>query len=232
MRVVIADDSVLVREGLARLLTDAGLSVQSTCGDATELLAAVEAARPDVVIIDVRMPPTHTDEGLRAAARIRRCWPGIGVVVLSQYVEVALATDLLADGTAGVGYLLKDRVTRVDEFASAVRRVGEGRSVIDPEVVTQLLSRRRHDDAMARLTPRERQVLELMAEGLSNQAIANAISVTRRSVEKHVSNILDKLGLEPAEGTHRRVVAVLRYLAGTDEQGAWTRARDPAEWRA
>lgn len=212
MRVTIADDAVLLREGVVHLLTDAGFDVVAAVGDAHALLAAVEADPPDVAIVDIRMPPTHTDEGLRAAFDIRVRWPDVGVLVLSQYVEVALATRLLATGTDGLGYLLKDRITQVEEFADAVRRVGEGGSSLDASVVSELLVRRERMGGIDRLTGREREVLALMAEGVSNAGIASRFVVSRRAVEKHITNIFDKLGLPPDDDAHRRVVAVLRYL--------------------
>ena len=213
MRVVIAEDSVLLREGLARLLDEAGFDVVEAVPDGEQLLRAVAEHTPDVVVADVRMPPTHTDEGLRAALVIRKRWPGVAVLVLSQYVEERYATDLLAGDTRGVGYLLKDRVADVDEFVAALRRVGDGGAALDPEVVSQLLlrGRRRPLDA---LTPREQEVLRLMAEGRSNGAIAAALVVTDGAVEKHVSSIFTKLGLAPADTDHRRVLAVLSYLDG------------------
>jgi DNA-binding NarL/FixJ family response regulator len=212
MRVVLADDSVLLREGVARLLGDAGFEVVGQCGTAEDLVRKVRMHQPDVAIIDIRMPPTHTDEGLRAAKSIREQWPKVGVLVLSQYVEPAYALELLQDSAEGVGYLLKDRVADVDEFAGAVRRVAEGGSALDPSVVSQLVGRRRRDDPLAELTAREREVLGLMAEGRSNVAIANKLVVTPRAVEKHVTNIFAKLGLRDAEKDHRRVLAVLRFL--------------------
>lgn len=213
MRVVIAEDSVLLREGLARLLDEAGFDVVEAVPDGEQLLRAVAQHTPDVVVADVRMPPTHTDEGLRAALVIRKRWPGVAVLVLSQYVEERYATELLAGDTKGVGYLLKDRVADVDEFVAALRRVGDGGAALDPEVVSQLLlrGRRRPLDA---LTPREQEVLKLMAEGRSNGAIAAALVVTDGAVEKHVSSIFTKLGLAPADTDHRRVLAVLSYLDG------------------
>ena len=212
MRVAIAEDSVLLREGVARLLTDAGFEVVARCGDAGELRQATAALRPDVVIVDIRMPPTHTDEGLRAAVEIRATHPGIGVLVLSQYVEPALAMTLFADSADGVGYLLKDRVSDVAEFVAAVRRVAGGGAAVDPMIVTALLSRRRTDDPLARLTPREREVLELMATGHSNQGIADRLVITLRAVEKYVSSIFGKLGLPATGGESRRVLAVLLFL--------------------
>ena len=213
MRVVIAEDSVLLREGLARLLDEAGFDVVEAVPDGEQLLRAVAEHTPDVVVADVRMPPTHTDEGLRAALVIRTRWPAVAVLVLSQYVEERYATELLAGDTEGVGYLLKDRVADVDEFVAALRRVGDGGAALDPEVVSQLLlrGRRRPLDA---LTPREQEVLRLMAEGRSNGAIAAALVVTDGAVEKHVSSIFTKLGLAPADTDHRRVLAVLSYLDG------------------
>jgi DNA-binding NarL/FixJ family response regulator len=212
VRVVLADDSVLLREGIARLLEEAGFEVVGQAGDADQLLLKVRSYSPDVAIVDIRMPPTHTDEGLRAAREIREKHPGTGVLVLSQYVEAEYALDLLAESAEGVGYLLKDRVADVGEFAAAVRRVGEGGSALDPAVVAQLVGRRRKDDPLDRLTPREREVLELMAEGRSNQAICERMFVTERAVEKHVTSIFSKLALTADAGDHRRVLAVLAYL--------------------
>ena len=213
MRVVIAEDSVLLREGLSRLLDEAGFEVVDAVGDGEQLLRSVGEYRPDVVIADVRMPPTHRDEGVRAALVIRQRWPETAVLVLSQYVEERYATELLAGETRGVGYLLKDRVADVDEFTEALRRVGRGGTALDPEVVSQLLARGRRRPLDA-LTPREQDVLKLMAEGRSNGAIAAQMVVTEGAVEKHVSSIFTKLGLAPAEGDHRRVLAVLSYLEG------------------
>ena len=213
MRVVIAEDSVLLREGLARLLDEAGFEVVDAVGDGEQLLRSVGELRPDVVVADVRMPPTHRDEGVRAALVIRQRWPETAVLVLSQYVEERYATELLAGETRGVGYLLKDRVADVDEFTEALRRVGRGGTALDPEVVSQLLARGRRRPLDA-LTPREQDVLKLMAEGRSNGAIAAQMVVTEGAVEKHVSSIFTKLGLAPAEGDHRRVLAVLSYLEG------------------
>jgi DNA-binding NarL/FixJ family response regulator len=213
MRVVIADDSVLLREGLARVLADAGFEVVGQAGDATKLMAEVEAARPDVVIVDIRMPPTHTDEGLRAARDLRSRYPGMGVLVLSQFVRPSYALELLADGADGVGYLLKDRVADVAELADSVRRVAEGGSVLDPSVVSQLVARRRSgEDSIGRLTEREREVLALMAEGRSNRAIAGRLFVTEHTVEKHIQNILAKLDIFESAEDHRRVLAVLKFL--------------------
>ena len=212
MRVAIADDAVLLREGVARLLTDAGFEVVATYGDAESLLVDLETRPVDVCVLDIKMPPTFTDEGLRAAAAIRARWPRVGVVVLSQYVELGLATRLLADGAEGLGYLLKDRVADVEEFVDAVRRVGEGGSALDPTVVSQMLSRRQADEDLGRLTPREYLVLEAMAQGLANRAIADRLHVSVRAVEKHVTNIFDKLGLVVGVQGDRRVLAVLRFL--------------------
>jgi DNA-binding NarL/FixJ family response regulator len=212
VRVVIAEDSVLLREGISRVLTDSGLEIAGAVGDAEQLLRAIENQRPDVTVVDVRMPPTHTDEGVRAALVIRRQWPEVGVLVLSQYVEERYATDLIASDTRGVGYLLKDRVAEVAEFVEAVRRVGAGGTALDPEVVAQLLVRSRRADPLEALTPREREVLQLMAEGRSNSAIAANLVVTEGAVEKHVNSIFMKLDLPPADTDHRRVLAVLRYI--------------------
>ena len=214
MRVAIAEDAVLLREGIARLLGDAGSEVVAACGDAETLLAGLEDIAVDVCILDIKMPPTFTDEGLRAAITIRSRWPQTGVLVLSQYVELGLAVPLLADGAEGVGYLLKDRVADVEGFLDAVRRVADGGSALDPAVVSQLLARRRTDDVLSRLTPREHLVLEAMAQGLSNPAIADRLNVTVRAVEKHVTNIFDKLDLPVAGDSDRRVLAVLRLLRG------------------
>ncbi len=211
-RVVIADDSVLLREGIARLLEDAGFEIVGQAGDGDELLLKVRSYAPDVAIVDIRMPPTHTDEGLRAAQEIRERHPGVGVLVLSQYVESGYALELLQGNAEGVGYLLKDRVSDVKEFAAAVKRVADGGSALDPEVVSRLVGRRRGDDPLTQLTPREREVLELMAEGRSNQAIAEKMVVTLRAVEKHVTSIFGKLRLPADEQDHRRVLAVLTYL--------------------
>ena len=212
MRVVIADDSVLLREGIAKLLEDAGFEVAGQSGTADDLLLKVRSYKPDVAIIDIRMPPTQTDEGLRAAKEIRERHPDVGVLVLSQYVESAYAMELLAESAEGVGYLLKDRVSDVGEFAAAVRRVGEGGSALDPAIVSQLVGRRRRDDPIDTLTPREREVLEHMAQGRSNQGIAEALVVTERAVEKHVTSIFGKLRLPHAAEDHRRVLAVLTFL--------------------
>lgn len=212
MRIVIAEDSVLLRAGLTRILADAGEEVVATVGDADELLGAVERHQPDLCIVDVRMPPTHTDDGLRAALAIRNRWKQIGILVLSQYVEERYASELLAASGVGIGYLLKDRIADLAEFVDAVRRVGGGGTALDPEVVAQLLARARRQDPLERLTPREREVLSLMAEGRSNPAIARALVVTDKAVEKHVSNILTKLDLPPDGDDHRRVLAVLQWV--------------------
>jgi DNA-binding NarL/FixJ family response regulator len=212
VRVVIAEDSVLLREGVARLLTDAGCEVVASCGSADELLQRMPGLDPDVAILDIRLPPTHTDEGLRAALRIREERPSVGVLVLSQYVELGLALELLSGSAEGIGYLLKDRVGDVPEFVAAVRRVAGGGSALDPVIVSTLLSRRRADDPLADLTPREREVLGLMAEGRSNQGIADALVITQRAVEKYVSTVFGKLGLPSTGSESRRVLAVLMYL--------------------
>ncbi len=213
MRIVIADDAVLLREGLIRLLTEHGHQVAAAVGDGDALVQAVVTHRPDVSIVDVRMPPSHTDEGLRAAVQARALVPATPILVLSQYVEVSYADDLLATG-AGVGYLLKDRVAAIGEFLDALDRVAAGGTVLDPEVITQLFARRRRDDPLRDLTPREREVLGLMAEGHSNTAIARTLVVTDGAVEKHVRNIFTKLDLPPDVEQHRRVRAVLAYLRG------------------
>ena len=217
LRVVIAEDSVLLREGLTRLLTDRGLEVVAGVGDGEALLGAIHElaaadALPDVVVADVRMPPTHTDEGVRACVTLRGLYPSLGVLVLSQYVEERYASELLAGSTRGVGYLLKDRVAEVREFVDAVVRVAAGGTALDPEVVQQLLSRSRRGDVLERLTPREREVLGLMAEGRTNAAVAKQLVVSDGAVEKHVSNIFHKLGLTQSPEDHRRVLAVLTYL--------------------
>jgi DNA-binding NarL/FixJ family response regulator len=211
MRVVLAEDSVLLREGLVRLLTEAGCTIADAVGDGDALVAAVQKHRPDVAVVDVRMPPSHSDEGLRAAIEVRRRVPGTGVLVLSQYVEESYASDLLADGAGGVGYLLKDRVSALAELSDALDRVASGGTVLDPEVVAQLFARRRRDP-LAELTTREREVLGLMAEGRTNAAIARKLVVTEGAVEKHISSILTKLDLPPSEDDHRRVMAVLTWL--------------------
>jgi DNA-binding NarL/FixJ family response regulator len=212
VRVVIADDSILVREGIAAILSRAGIEVAAQAGDPEELLREVDAHVPDVAIVDVRMPPTQTDEGLRAAHEIRARHPQIGIVILSQHVEVGIATHLLAETPEGLGYLLKDRVSDVDGFVGALRRVADGGSALDPEVVTGLLSRARDDGPLQTLTDREREVLERIAAGLSNQAIATEMDITLRSVEKYVSSVFTKLGLPATGHEHRRVLAVLQFL--------------------
>jgi DNA-binding NarL/FixJ family response regulator len=218
MRVVVADDSVLLREGIARLLAESGFEVVAQAGDGEELLRKVGAHKPDVAVVDVRMPPTHTDEGLRAAQRIRAEHPGTAVLVLSQYVEEAYALDLLSESGESSGYLLKDRVADIATFTEAVRRVANGGSALDPEVVGLLLGRRRRVDPLAVLTPREREVLGLMAEGRSNAAMAAALVVTERAVEKHVTAIFSKLDLPPAVDDHRRVLAVLVFLRSDESR--------------
>ena len=212
MRIVIAEDSVLLRAGLTGLLADAGHEVVAAVDNADDLMTVVERHQPDLAVVDVRMPPTFTDDGLRAALQIRARWPAIGILVLSQYVEETYASELLADDTTGLGYLLKDRIADVREFLAGVARVGEGGTVLDAEVVAQLLARTRRRDPLERLSPREREVLGLMAEGRSNAAIARALVVSDGAVEKHVSNIFTKLDLPPTEHDHRRVLAVLRWL--------------------
>jgi DNA-binding NarL/FixJ family response regulator len=212
VRVVVADDSVLLREGVVRLLEEKGFDVVAQAGDAEDLIRKVNAHKPDVAVVDIRMPPTNTDDGLRAALEIRASHPDTGVLVLSQYVEEGYALDLVGDSAGGVGYLLKDRVADVDRFVESVTRVAEGGSALDPEVVAQLVGRSRRDDPLAELTPREREVMELMAEGRSNNAIAAQMIVTERAVEKHVTSIFGKLGLPPAPEDHRRVLAVLAFL--------------------
>ena len=212
MRVAIAEDSVLLREGLARLLEDGGLEVVAQCEDGDDLLRKVRSTGPDVAIVDIRLPPTHNDEGLQAALVIRAEHPKTSVLVLSQYVEVGLAMKLLADSAEGVGYLLKDRISDVDEFVGAVQRVAEGGSALDPTIVSTLLARQRPDDPIAQLTPRELEVLELMAAGSSNQGIADSLVITVRAVEKYVSSIFGKLGLPSTGSESRRVLAVLLYL--------------------
>ena len=212
MRVVIAEDSVLLREGLERLLAENGLEVVGSCQTGDELLLKTRSYAPDVAIVDIRLPPTHNDEGLRAALELRARHPDVGVLVLSQYVELGLAMKLLSESAEGAGYLLKDRIGDVGEFVEAVRRVAAGGSAIDPIIVSTLLSRRRSDDPLERLTPREREVLELMAEGRSNQGIADRLVITLRAVEKYVSSIFAKLGLPSSGSESRRVLAVLLYL--------------------
>jgi DNA-binding NarL/FixJ family response regulator len=212
LRVVIAEDSVLLREGIARLLTDVGFEVVAGVGDGPSLVEAIAEHRPDVSIVDVRMPPSHRDEGLRAALEAREIVPDTPILVLSQYVEERYAGELLQSGSAGTGYLLKERVADVGDFVSAVRRVAAGETVLDPEVVAQLMARRRHDDLFDTLTAREREVLGLMAEGRSNKAIADILVIGEGAVEKHISSIFGKLGLAPTEAYHRRVLAVLTFL--------------------
>ena len=212
IRTIVADDSVLLRDGIVRLLTDSGFDVVAAVGDADSLLDAVTEHSPQLCVVDVRMPPSHTDEGLRAALEIRRLHPGVAVLVLSQYVEERYAGELLAGDVSGVGYLLKDRVIAVDDFLASLRRVAAGGSAVDAEVVGQILGRSRRGSEVDRLTPREREVLTLMAEGLSNAGIAERLVVSAGAVEKHISNVFMKLGLEPEDGAHRRVLAVLTYL--------------------
>jgi DNA-binding NarL/FixJ family response regulator len=213
LRAVLADDSVLLRDGVARILEDAGIEVVAAVGDGEALLLAVESTRPDIALIDVRMPPTHTDEGIRAALEIRRRHPDVAVLVLSQYVEERYASDLLGSETAGVGYLLKDRVVDIADFVAAVRRVAAGGSAVDAEVVRQLIGRSGRVSDLDRLTPRELEVLDLMAQGLSNTGIAERLVVSLGAVEKHISNVFTKLGLDHESSAHRRVLAVLTYLA-------------------
>jgi DNA-binding NarL/FixJ family response regulator len=212
LRITIAEDSALLREGLVRLLVDEGHEVVAAVGDARALLGAVERDQPDVVVADVRMPPTHSDEGIVAALEIRRRWPGVGVLVLSQYVERRHAAQLIGGDGGRVGYLLKDRVAQVGEFLDALERVGAGGAAFDPEVVRQLLARGSHADPLTRLTPREREVLDAMAEGLTNAGTAERLRMSVSAVEKHVASIFGKLGIGDAAGYSRRVLAVLRYL--------------------
>jgi DNA-binding NarL/FixJ family response regulator len=212
MRIVIAEDSVLLQAGLVRLLSEAGHEVVAAVADAVALIDAAGEHTPDLAVVDVRMPPTMTDDGLRAALEIRRRWPDVGILVLSQYVEERYASELLSGDTGGIGYLLKDRIADVGDFVDAVQRVGAGGAVLDPEVVAQILARSRRRDPIASLTPREREVLSLMAEGRSNAAIAAHLVVSDGAVEKHVSNIFTKLDLAPAPSDHRRVLAVLRWM--------------------
>ena len=209
---ILADDSTLFREGVARILTERGIEVVAQAATATELLELAASCAPDVAIVDVRMPPTHTTEGLQAAIELRRVRAGIGVLVLSQHVETAYALQLLGEDACGVGYLLKDRVDQLDEFVEAVRSVGSGGSVIDPAVVSRLMRRQRENNPLDRLTPRERDVLALVAEGRSNSAIGESLNVADRTVQTHVASILMKLDLQPDEGDHRRILAVLAYL--------------------
>lgn len=219
MRVVIAEDSVLLREGLARLLDFAKIDVAATVGNATELIPAVDEHAPDLVIVDVRMPPSFTDEGILAALELRRRDPGLAVIVLSQYVEERYAVDLLIGETSGVAYLLKDRVADVDEFLAVVRRVADGGSVLDPEVVSQLLTRRRKGDPVDELTERETQVLALMAEGRSNAGICQELHLSESAVTKHINAIFTKLGIPHTSSANRRVLAVLQYLAAGSTRG-------------
>ena len=212
MRIVIGEDQALLREGIARLLEEAGFDVVGQAADAVDLRRKVGAHKPDVAVVDIQMPPTRTDDGLRAAIEIRSQQPCTRVLVLSQYVEERYAVDLIGECAEGVGYLLKDRVGDLDEFADAVRRVGEGGSVLDPEVVTRMLARPRYESPMEQLSPRERDVLELMAQGRSNQGIAEKLWITESAVEKHVTAIFEKLGLERDFEDHRRVLAVLAFL--------------------
>ncbi|MEU2240298.1 response regulator transcription factor [Streptomyces sp. NPDC018338] len=212
MRVILAEDSTLLREGLVRLLTEEGHEVVAALGDAVTLVAEVGALRPDVAVVDIRMPPTHTDEGLRAAVEIRERWPETGVLVLSQHVERSYAARLLAAGAERVGYLLKDRVGQVEEFLDALERVHEGGAAIDPEVVRQLVVRSTHGDPLARLTPREREVLEVLAQGYTNAAIARQLHLSLSAVEKYLNAVFDKLELRRADGYSPRILAVLRYL--------------------
>jgi DNA-binding NarL/FixJ family response regulator len=214
VRVAIAEDSVLLRDGVARILGDNGFEVVAQCGDANDLLLKVDSYPLDVAIVDIRLPPTHSDEGLRAALEIRARHPSVGVLVLSQYIELGLAMKLLADSAEGVGYLLKDRIGDVRDFVAAVRRVAEGGSALDPMIVSTLVSRRRSDDPLETLTPREREVLELMATGSSNQGIADELVITLRAVEKYVSSIFGKLGIPSTGSESRRVLAVLMFLRG------------------
>ncbi len=215
VRVAIAEDSAILRDGLVQLLTDRGFTVTAAVPDGDALRVAVEADRPDVAVVDIRMPPTHTDEGLRAAIALRREHPDIGILVFSQYIETRYAAELLAGGAAGIGYLLKDRVADVADFTEALTRVASGGTALDPEVVTQLMGSPRRTDSLARLSSREREVLALMAEGRSNSAVAAALVVSEGAVEKHVANIFAKLDLPSSPTDHRRVLAVLRYLEGT-----------------
>ena len=214
IHVVIAEDSAILRDGLVQLLTERGFAVMSAVGDAVSLEQVVADNPPDVAVVDIRMPPTFTDEGLRSAIRLRQDHPGVGILVFSQYVETRYAAELLAGGAAGIGYLLKDRVADVADFAEALVRVASGGTALDPEVVTQLMGASRHSDALTGLTPREREVLALMAEGRTNSAIATSLTVSEGAVEKHIANIFAKLDLHATSSDHRRVLAVLRYLEG------------------
>jgi DNA-binding NarL/FixJ family response regulator len=219
IRIVIGEDQALLRQGIVRLLGDAGFEVVAEAGDAPDLLRKVAAHKPDVAIVDVQMPPTNTDDGLRAAMEIREKQPEVGVLVLSQFAEERYAVDLIGSDAAGVGYLLKDRVTDFTLFADAVKRVAAGGSVLDPTVVAHMLGRRRRDDPFAELTPREREVLELMAEGRSNKGIAEVLVVTPHAVEKHVTSIFTKLGVATGVEDHRRVLAVLQFVRGESARG-------------
>jgi DNA-binding NarL/FixJ family response regulator len=213
VRVVIADDSLLIRDGLATLLRDAGIDVAAQTASADDLVLKIASYHPDVAIIDIRMPPTHTDEGLRAAEEIRQLHPDVGIMILSQHVEMGIATRLLTQSAAGIGYLLKDRVTNLDDFTAALRRVAEGGSVLDPQIVSQLLTKGRNaDDPLNQLTPREREVLELVAEGRSNKGIGERLVITERAVQKHVTSIFMKLDLQQSDDDHRRILAVLAYM--------------------
>ncbi|MBP2473975.1 DNA-binding NarL/FixJ family response regulator [Crossiella equi] len=212
MRLILAEDSILLREGLIRLLVEEGHEVVAAVGTGEELLAAVAAEQPEVCVVDVRMPPTHTSEGVRAALRIREHWPEVGVLMLSQYVEQRYATQLLAAGSRGIGYLLKDRVTQVDTFLDALAKIATGGAVFDPEVVSQLLSRTTHTDPLTTLTPREHDVLRHMAEGHTNAGIGKTLHISQSAVEKHINAIFDKLALTPITGYNRRTLAILRYL--------------------
>jgi DNA-binding NarL/FixJ family response regulator len=212
VRIVLADDTMLLREGVALLLGEAGFDVVGQAQDAETLVASVSAHRPEVAIVDLRMPPTHTDEGLQAALTIREQYPDVGVLVLSQHADIGLAMKLLDRGAEGVGYMLKDRVADLDDFADAIRRVAAGGSALDPTIVSQLLSRRRAAGPLDDVTPREREVLELMAEGRSNQGIAERLDISERGVQKHVTSIFDKLGIPTGTDDHRRVLAVLTFL--------------------
>jgi DNA-binding NarL/FixJ family response regulator len=212
MRVVLADDTMLLREGVALLLGQAGFEVVGQAGNAEEIVETVASTRPEAAIVDLRMPPTHTDEGIKAALAIRQQHPGTGVLVLSQHADVGLAMKLLADGADGIGYMLKDRVADLEDFADAIRRVAAGGSALDPTIVSQLLSKRREKGPLDELTGREREVLELMAEGRSNQGIAERLEISERGVQKHVTSILDKLGIPGGTDDHRRVLAVLTFL--------------------
>jgi len=214
MRAVIAEDSVLLREGVSRLLTDHGIEVVGSCETTDRLLALVEEHEPDIAIVDIRLPPTHTDEGLKAALALRAGHPALGILVLSQYVEVGLAMQLLADSADSTGYLLKDRISNVTDFVDAVHRVANGGSAIDPMIVSALIAKQRKQDPLGRLTPREREVLALMAEGRSNQGIADVLVITLRAVEKYVSSIFAKLDMPSTTGDSKRVLAVLLYLRG------------------